>query len=298
MDPFKSNNPTAIQPRSRLQRTMRRFARPRYGWCHSPCDNTLLSIAWVVSGLLAVLIPLIYRTIHKNKYREMYMTYYWEHEYETYAQQRQQNYEQYGNNYNYGGVYTYDYAQSEYVDVNNCKWWKFNCFSFYANKEGEPMADQEWFPTWYSGFSVTEEDRREMEDNLEQPGSLQFVYVWQLLMFFIISWYGLVVIRKNRNPAGLIVALLVWANFAFVSMWLLADGSIATDGQQVFRSGFYGQVSVLVFMTNFWYFLHGLAFVIIFWLRASCLAEQRQREMEEREAIEEHKQKLAAQQQR
>ena len=100
MDPFKSNNPTAIQPRSRLQRTMRRFARPRYGWCHSPCDNTLLSIAWVVSGLLAVLIPLIYRTIHKNKYREMYMTYYWEHEYETYAQQRQQNYEQYGNNYN------------------------------------------------------------------------------------------------------------------------------------------------------------------------------------------------------
>merc|ERR1711865_1354065 len=122
---------------------------------------------------------------------------------------------------------------------------------------------------------------------------LQFVYVWQLLMFFIISWYGLVVISKNRNPAGLIVALLVWANFAFVSMWLLADGSIATDGQQVLRSGFYGQVSVLVFMTNFWYFLHGLAF----WLRASCLAEQRQREMEEREAIEEHKQKLAAQQQ-
>lgn len=284
MDPF-ANDSTVHQFRiSRFQRVVRRFTPgKKYGWLHSPGDNTVLGLAWVVSGLLAVLVPLIYRTIHKNKYREEYMTYFWEQEYQQYEQQRQQNYEKYGNNYNYGGAYMADYNESEYVDVNQCKWWQVNCFSFFVDRDGEPMPDQEWYPTWYSGFSLTEEERQAMEDNLEQPGSLKFVYVWQLIMFVIIGYYGLLVIRQNRNPTGLIIALLVWANFAFLSLWVMADGSIASDGQQVMRTGFYGQMSVLIFMSNFWYFLHGLAFVLIFWIRSSCLAEQEQRETEERE---------------
>ena len=145
------------------------------------------------------------------------------------------------------------------------------------------MDGQEWQPTWYSGFSTTEEEREAMQQSLEQPGSLKFVYVWQILMFLVIGWYGLKVIRQNRNPTGLVVALLVWANFAFLSMWLMADGSIVTDGQVVKRSGFYGQLSVLIFMSNFWYFLHGLAFVLVFWIRSSCLAEEEQREKEEKD---------------
>lgn len=298
MDVFENTDPTIIEPRSRYHRIARKLNPKSYGWCHSGSDNWILSIAWVLSGLLAVLIPLIHRTIHKNKYREMYMTYYWEHEYQQYAEQRKQNYEQYGNNYNYYGVYAYDgSAEREWVDVNNCKWWKFNCFSFYANREGEAMPDQEWYPNWYSGFSTTEEERQEMEENLEQPGSLKFVYVWQLFMFLVILFYGSRVFSQNQNPTGLIVALLVWANFCFLSMWLMADNSIMTEGQQVFRSGFYGQISVLVFMTNFWYFIHGLFFVIVFLVRASCLAEQRQREIEEKEMLEERRRVLVAQEQ-
>jgi len=283
MDPFQNKAPTGRV--SRFRRAVGRInPANKYNVCHSPGDNVVLSLAWAVSGLLTVLIPLIYRTVHKFKYRQEYMKYYWEQEYEQYNQQRQENYEQYGNQYNYGGAYAADYQQSRYVDVNNCKWWQFNCFSYFVNQDdGEPMEGQTWAPTWYSGFSTTEEEREEMQNNLEQPGSLKFVYVWQIIMFLVIGWYGMRVIRQNRNPTGLIVALLVWANFAFLSMWLMSDGSIVTDGQQAKRTGFYGQISVLVFISNFSYFLHGLAFVLVFWIRSSCLEDQELRETEEKD---------------
>jgi len=282
MDPFENDDlVNGTSQTSRFKRMARKLTPTKKYGRHYPGSNMILAIAWVISGLVCVLVPLIYRTIHKNKYREIYMSYYWEQEYQAYEEQRKQNYEKYGNSYNYGGAYMYpDYAEREYMDVNNCKWWQINCFSFFVNREGEPMPEQQWMPTWYSGFSLTEEERQEMEDNLEQPGSLKFVYVWQLVMFAIICWYGLLVIRQNRNPTGLIVALLVWANFSFLSMWLMADGSIVTEGQRAKRSGFYGQISVLIFMSNFWYFLHGLAFILVFWIRASCLEEHMERRKE------------------
>jgi len=293
MDLFDNSNPTRVQPRSRFQRFTSRTNR---GCCNSQGGNMIVSIAWVVSGLLSVLIPLIHRTVHKNKYRETYMNYYWQHEYEISQEQRQQNYEQYGNNYNYGGVYMYDgTAEREWIDVNNCKWYQPNCVSYYTNQQGEPMSNQGWYPSWFSGFTTTEEEREEMETNLEQPGSLKFVYVWQLMLFAVICCYGMSVIRRDRNPAGLIIALLVWTNFAFLSMWLMADGSIITEGEQVYRMGFYGQISVLIFMSNFWYLLHGLAFVIVFWLRASCWEEQRNEE--DKEIVEQQQRALAAKQQ-
>jgi hypothetical protein len=280
VDVFENYNPESPSSRvSKLKRAVQKVIPQKFKMMHSPEDNMFLSAIWVLSGLLSVLIPLIYRTIHKNKYRAEYMKYYWEQEYEQYEEQRQENYEKYGNQYNYGGAYT-TYNEKEYVDVNNCKWWQLNCFSFFVNQQGEPQDDQEWAPTWYSGFMTTEEERQMMQDNLEQPGSLKFVYIWQILMFAVIGYYGLKVIRENRNPTGLIIALLVWSNFAFLSMWLMADGSIVTDGQEVKRTGFYGQMSVLVFMSNFWYFIHGLAFVLIFWIRSKVVSDEEEMKKE------------------
>lgn len=277
MDVFANHEP--VSRISKLRTAVRKIVpKEKFKVLHSPLDNSVLSLSWIVSGVLTVLIPLIYRTIHKNKYRDEYMKYYWQQEYEQYEQQRAQNYEQYGNQYNYGGAYMANNEQQEYIDVNNCKWWNINCFSFFVNRDGQAMADQEWAPAWYSGFITTEEEREAMQNNLEQPGSLQFIYVWQIIMFIVIVLYGLKVINQNRNPTGLVIALMVWANFAFLSMWLMADGSIVTDGQQVKRTGFYGQMSVLIFMANFWYFLHGLAFVLVFWIRSTILADQEQRE--------------------
>ncbi len=266
---------------SKIKRVVKRVIPERIQFMHSEDANFVLTLIWVMSGFVTVLIPLIYRSIHKYKYRQEYMKYYWQQEYEQYEEQRKQNYDQYGNSYNYGGAYMADYEDPEYVDVNNCKWWNFNCFSFFVNRQGEAKADQEWAPAWYSGFITTEEERQMMQDNLESPGSLKFVYIWQILMFIVIGIYGLKVIRENRNPTGLMIALLVWANFAFLSMWLMADGSIVTDGETVKRMGFYGQISVLIFMTNFWYFLHGMAFVVVFWLRAQLVMDDEEEIKEE-----------------
>mmetsp|Transcript_3699 Transcript_3699/g.10484 ORF Transcript_3699/g.10484 Transcript_3699/m.10484 type:complete len:305 (-) Transcript_3699:1474-2388(-) len=285
MDPFENSDYGKRGKVSKVRKALHGLAAPvkrTYGRCHTPGSNAFLGLVWVISGVLTVLIPLLYRSVHMSKYREEYMKYFWEEEYETYVKQQQENYEQYGNDYNYGGAYMGGdyYSQNEYYDVNRCQWWQFNCFSFFVSADGEPMEDQEWYPAWYSGFSRTQEQREQMQENLEQPGSLKFVYIWQIVLFIVLGCYGLLIIQQNRNPTGLIVGLLVWSNFAFLSMWLMADGSIVTDGQQVKRTGFYGQLSVLIFMTNFWYFLHGLAFLVVFWIRSSCLAEQEARKEE------------------
>eukprot|EP00536_Pseudo-nitzschia_multiseries_P012301 jgi/Psemu1/290194/fgenesh1_pg.464_\ len=280
MDPFENSKPAEGGKFRRAVHGLTAPVKRTYRSFNSPGRNSLLGLAWVFSGVLTVLIPLIYRTIHKKKYRAEYLKYFWEQEYENYAQQRQENYEQYGNSYNnyYNNNNPNYYGQGEYVDVNQCRWWQLSCFSFFVNGEGEPMQDQEWMPAWYNAFSTTEEEREEMEYNLEQPGSLKFVYIWQIVLFLGLGYYGLMVIHQNRNPSGLIIALLVWSNFAFLSMWLMADGSIITEGEQVLRTGFYGQMSVLIFMSNFWYFIHGLAFVLVFWIRSSCLAEKKANE--------------------
>jgi hypothetical protein len=254
----------------------------------SPEGNFVLSAAWILTGLLAFLIPLIHRTIHKNKYEKEYMKYFWEQEMEYQEEQRAAGYEKYGNNYNYGGAYMYpsNYMNREYWDVNNCRWWQMNCFPYYINQDGEPMPEQGWYPTWYSGWTTTEEEREAMALAREQPGSLKFVYIWELFTFLIILWYGMRVIRQNRNLAGLLIALFVWANYAFLSMWLMADGSIQTDGDGVFRTGFYGQLSVLIFMANFWYFLHGVVFLVVFGIRKCMMDEEEYRAQRERENTE------------
>jgi uncharacterized membrane protein len=268
---------------TRLERALKRFS-PRYRRLlgPSPETNFILCVIWLISGLVAVLVPLIYRTIHKRKHEQVYMSYFWEKEMEYYEEQRYEAYQKYGNNYNYGGAYMYpeNWMEREYIDVNNCKWWQLNCFSYYVNQDGEPAAQQGWYPTWYSGWATTEEEQEEREKNREQPGSLKFVYIWQIVLFTVIIGYGFAVVRENRNPTGLIIALLVWANFCFMSMWLMADGSIATDGDEVLRSGFYGQMSVLIFMANFWYFLHGVVFVIVFWIRLAMMNEEERRNNE------------------
>jgi hypothetical protein len=169
-----------------------------------------------------------------------------------------------GNQNNQG---SYDY------DVNNCKWYQFSCQSYVVSSgNGERQDNQVWTPGWYSGWATSEQEREYALAMGQAPGALKFVYIWQLLVFSGILYYGFRVITKKKGFAGLLGMLLIWANFCFMSMWLLADGSIVTDGDAVENIGFYGQFAVLMFMTNFWYFLFGLGFGIFLGLRAMAKA--------------------------
>merc|ERR1712085_242220 len=82
--------------------------------------------------------------------------------------------------------------------------------------------------------------------------------------------------RQKRIVTGLLLSLFVFANMSFLSMWMLADGSIYIDGEYVQRRGFYGQFSVLVFMANAWYVLFGVIFLVVFGLKASRMNKEAQ----------------------
>lgn len=243
----------------------------------SKSHNFVLAIGWIFGGILTVLIPLVYRTRKMNEYTRMYNMWNWEEVQQYYEQKYAQQ---------YGGDYQYDWEQMKGTwDINQCKWWQISCFPYYINENGEPQPAAGWFPSWYSGWALSEEEREAMLESGETSQALMFVYIWQILMFIAILVYGMMVIRQNRVVTGLIVALVVFANMSFLSMWMLADGSIITDGEYVQQTGFYGQFAVLMFITNFWYILFGIIFSFIFAMRGLAMhVEEKKRKQAQDEA--------------
>jgi len=228
----------------------------------SPAANNLLVAAWVVCGALTVLGPLIYRTIRMN--------YNWA----DFQQQYGENQNQYYENQN---EYQYSQQYGNY-DVNQCKWYQFNCFPYYINEDGEPEPTAGWYPSWFSGWTQTEEEREQMMEDGETSSAIIFTYVWQVIMFISILAYGFIVIKQNRIVTGVTVALVVFANMCFLAMWMLADGSIITDGDYIQQVGFYGQFPVLMFMTNAWYVIFGIVFSAIFAIRGHSMHDTPEKE--------------------
>jgi len=233
----------------------------------SSMHNMLFSAAWLVCGVLTVLVPLVYRTMKMNNYQNLFEMYNWE----EVQQQYQENQNQYENNYmqQYGeGNYRYQWEQMRgSYDINHCKWYQFNCFPYYINEKGEPEPSAGWYPAWFSGWTITEEEREEMMENGVASSALKFTYVWQIMMFVVILAYGYKVIKQNRVVTGVTVALVLFTNMCFLGMWMLADGSIVTDGEYVQKTGFYGQFAVLMFITNAWYVIFGIVFSVMFVIR-------------------------------
>lgn len=247
----------------------------------SKAANNLFALAWVICGALTVMVPLVFRTLKMNNYRNMYYMYNWEEAQQEYQEQKEQYYEEmYANNYGeYGQDYDYQ-AQWEQMrgtyDINQCKWYQLNCFPYYINEDGEPEPSAGWYPAWFSGWTQTEEEREQMMNDGETSGAMIFVYIWQIIMFIVIVVYGCIVIRQNRVVTGVTVALVVFANMCFLSMWMLADGSIVTDGEFVQKLGFYGQFSVLMFITNAWYVIFGLIFSVLFAIRGHHMHDDKE----------------------
>lgn len=204
--------------------------------------------------------------------------YNWEDANQDYQQQQQgyyqdqyQNQNQYQNNNYYnndGSGYTNWEQMTGKWDLNQCSWYQISCYPYYINDNGQPVPTEGWYPGWFSGWSDSVEEREEMMENGETTGAMKFVYGWQIFMFVILLAYGFVVIRQKRIVTGLLIALFMFTNMSFLSMWMLADGSIYTDGDYVQRDGFYGQFPVLMFMTNAWYVFFGLIFLVVFGFRA------------------------------
>lgn len=203
------------------------------------CSGVRLVAAWLGLGAVAVLLPMYVRHRRVSQFR-----YY---------------------NYDYNGNQNQNnqYQQGDW-DANGCKWYQFGCSSFYVDENGNARDDQGGIPSWYSGWGQSEQQREDAVENGQTPTGLRFVYLWQLAMFIGILFYGYNTISHRKSTSSLVAVLLIWANFNFLSMWMLANGAIAVDGRGLEMSGFYGQFSVLMFMTDFWYTMFGIIFMVYF----------------------------------
>lgn len=245
-------------------------------------------IIWLVTGLLTVAIPLAFRSMKVSDFNKLHDMYNWDaYNNPQYYQQEYNGEQQYNNANNGMNYYRTKWAQmreSGMFDKSECPWWKINCFEYYMDENGEPEVGAGWYPSWYSGWSVTEEQREEMlAEGITSPSKV-FVYVWQILMFLVILGYGWVVIQNHRKGSGLMIALALFANMSFLSMWWLADGSIVTDTEYVQQTGFYGQFAVLMFITNAWYVLFGIVYTGVFLFRKKVMDEESEKE-ERREKL-------------
>jgi hypothetical protein len=252
-DFYKSGSPTVTNPPSEK-------------------TNKIFAAVWLTFGVLTIIGPAIYRKSKMADFLEFFHKYNWEEVKQAYYQ-KQENYYQnlYENQYGQEGYdYKYQYEVQEGVyDINKCKWWQLNCFPYYINENGEPEPTEGWYPSWFSGWTVSEEERERMLEDGETSSALIFTYVWQILMFLVILAYGYKVIKENRVVTGVTIALIIFANMSFLAMWMLADGSVITDGAYVQNfDGFFGQFAVLMFITNAWYAIFGIVFSALFAYRS------------------------------
>jgi hypothetical protein len=119
-------------------------------------------------------------------------------------------------------------------------------------------------PWWWFGGN---DERRE---EAASP-ALVFTYVWSLLLFGAILYYGLKSIRRGGQDMIVITSLIFFANLAFLMMILLqgVEGMVEADGPEMEENGFCGQMGVLMFITYFLWFIFSLLFVCLIRRRTS-----------------------------
>ena len=217
--------------------------------------------AWILSSLCAIIIPVSKWAHERNEYYQ-YMGRY--HEYEW--KQRQYEEMQNGNNM--------------YMNANMCSWWNFKCrqrmarYQYYMqaqqgghNRQGNMMG---MLPGWYTFFggsaNLGGEDReREGMMMNSSSGAMKFVYFWNIIMFVGVTIFGYRTLANGKDRMGLIVALLIYAQFSLMNLMTLTQGTIQTDERFFENSiyGWFGQWSVLVAYTDFWMFLHSVIFAAV-----------------------------------
>jgi len=150
------------------------------------------------------------------------------------------------NNYNGDGNQQNNNENNNYQNAGRCRWWQWGCNDNYNYENAEEAEDGS--PWWW----VWAEDERRRED--VNP-TLIIIYIWSVLVFLGIVCVGHNAIRNNGNLNGLVAMLLIFANLSFLSMLFLGglEGGVQDEGRELDEHGWYGQMGVLMFITNlFW----------------------------------------------
>mmetsp|Transcript_3939 Transcript_3939/g.7849 ORF Transcript_3939/g.7849 Transcript_3939/m.7849 type:complete len:250 (+) Transcript_3939:33-782(+) len=162
--------------------------------------------------------------------------------------------------------------QNNYDNNNNnnnnnnqqaCKWWQWSCSDNYNNYDENGNRDEEEnaLPWWWMW---SEDERRRDPEDQTNP-TLIVIYIWTVLMLLFILFYAYKTVKEYRDMVGLSVSFLMLANFSFVSMLYLGslEGAIEDDGRVIEEQGFYGQFGVLLYLTNVFATIFGVAWFIL-----------------------------------
>lgn len=122
-------------------------------------------------------------------------------------------------------------------------------------------------PNWFFFFGgkIEEDDRQREEMGMtNSEGNMKFVYAWSILMFIGLAVYGFMTLYKGQDRMGLIIALVIFGNFALLNL-ITSVGAVSTDNRDLEDSiyGWYGQFAVLLAYTDFWMMLHTFGFAVV-----------------------------------
>lgn len=236
--------------------------------------NTVL-VAWMVSGLVAFLAPIIQWTVHKKSFYKSqgYMIEY-ENQQRQYEEQQNEN-----DDYQYGN-------QSEYSNLyKECSWWNVVCqrqqmryAEYYMGDEqnqDEAVNYNNQIPDWFvfmtggqsEELSRWKEDNTGVNDEMDETaptaGEIMAVsYMFLVLLTVLIIGFG--TFYKSRPFSTLKWGLAFLINMILVNFLLLP--SIISNEDRMWDDsiyGFYGQVGVLMAYFDFWVLIFSTIFLIV-----------------------------------
>lgn len=215
------------------------------------------TLAWFISAALSVFLPLFTFTISRIANDQ-------DNAYERNANENNNNQGANNNNNQYNNFYTQD----------QCKWWQWGCRdmynSNYANQEQQQQAEDENELPWW--WLWAEDERR--PDDAPNP-TLIVIYIWSLLLFAFLVYYGYRVKMNNSfDKSAIIMSLIVFAHLCAFGMLFIGglEGAVLDEGPELDSHGFYGQFGVLVFTTYFWCCLFSVVFAYLIRRMASSSA--------------------------
>jgi hypothetical protein len=232
-------------------------------WRETSKWSVLLSVIWLVAGILSLAIPAGKIDGNKDYYYSTTGRYI-EYENQQRQYENQQKQQNNGNN-NYYNPYP------------TCKWYQVKCRQaqhYYRAQNGD-QNDMVYTPNWYSfigGGQNSEENRRFYEEmgisyNPDEPsGAMKFVHSWTIIMFLGLLVYGTFVLLTGRSVLGLIVLCAVFAQFSLLQIVLCGQGVISSDNRQIEDTiyGWWGQAGVAQVYMDFGIFLFCTVFTVIF----------------------------------
>ena len=236
-----------------------------------------LTLVWVITGGLAVLLPLTIWGIQRLIYFARFGA-------DEYIQERQQNYEQGQQYYQQQNQNYWRYYWNGYYNVNEqtlyqkcfaLNWpcrvrqYRYATYGIYGNQGN----DEQHAPLWYIFLGGRTEAMDEWEEkNGHESHAGTFVYGglgWSYLLtvglFISLLVFGVSTFKKQGSIVELRTLIVATGIIALLNM-IMSVGLISSDEEDLekYYYGWYGQMGVLMVYTSFWIMFFSLAFFIFF----------------------------------